>query len=94
MSITQTVEIPDNHRLVIDVPREVPAGRAEIVYFPAVGVERPLPGHTARTVEEALQIAAEKAANPNRKPISHYFGILSPETYGDGVAYQRAVRDE
>jgi len=26
MSITQTVEIPDSHRLTIDVPREIPAG--------------------------------------------------------------------
>jgi hypothetical protein len=35
MSITQTVEIPANHRLTIDVPPEVPAGRAEIRFFPA-----------------------------------------------------------
>ena len=33
-------------------------------------------------------------ATSNRKPISHFFGILSPETYGDGVAYQRKIRDE
>jgi len=35
-----------------------------------------------------------KAADPNRKPISRFFGILSPSTYGDGVAYQRKLRDE
>ena len=35
MSVTQTVEIPVNHRLVIDVPPEVPAGRAIISYTPA-----------------------------------------------------------
>jgi len=34
MSVTQTVEIPVNHRLVIDVPPEVPIGWAEIRYFP------------------------------------------------------------
>jgi len=34
MSFTQTVEIPVNHRLTIDVPAEVPAGRAEIRFFP------------------------------------------------------------
>jgi len=32
MSVTQTVEIPANHRLIIDVPQEVPAGRAEITF--------------------------------------------------------------
>jgi len=30
----------------------------------------------------------------DNKPISRFFGILSPDTYGDGVAYQRAMRDE
>jgi len=35
MSITQTVEIPVNHKLTIDVPPEVPTGRAKIIYFPA-----------------------------------------------------------
>jgi hypothetical protein len=32
MSVTQTVEIPVNHKLTIDVPPEVPAGRAEITF--------------------------------------------------------------
>jgi len=35
MSVTQTVEIPVNHRLTIDVPPEVPAGRAIISFTPA-----------------------------------------------------------
>ena len=36
MTIEQTVEIPANHRLVIDVPAEVPAGRVVITFTPAV----------------------------------------------------------
>jgi len=41
MSITQTVEIPVNRRLTIDVPPEVPAGQAEIIFFPvSAGKER------------------------------------------------------
>jgi hypothetical protein len=35
MNITQTVEIPANRRLTIDVPREVPLGRAIISFTPA-----------------------------------------------------------
>jgi hypothetical protein len=31
MTITQTVDIPESHRLVIDVPREVPAGLTNLV---------------------------------------------------------------
>jgi hypothetical protein len=39
MTIEQTVEIPENHRLSIQVPPEVPVGRARIVFFPAPNVE-------------------------------------------------------
>ena len=35
MNVTKTVEIPANHRLTIDVPSEVPAGRAVITFAPA-----------------------------------------------------------
>jgi hypothetical protein len=34
MSVTQTVEIPASHRLVIDVPREVPAGQVILTFTP------------------------------------------------------------
>ena len=40
MSVTQTVEIPASHRLIIDVPREVPAGRAVLTFTPAVADQR------------------------------------------------------
>lgn len=70
MAIEQTVEIPANRRLTIDVPCEVPTGRTILTFTP------------------------DPTLTPNRKPISQYFGILSPETYGDGVDYQRKLRDE
>jgi hypothetical protein len=35
MTVTQTVDIPESHRLVIDVPREVLAGRSVIFFKPA-----------------------------------------------------------
>ena len=35
MSVTQAVEIPANHRLTIDVPREVPAGPVILTFTPA-----------------------------------------------------------
>jgi len=35
MTITQTVEIPADHRLIINVPREVPSGKTQvIIQFP------------------------------------------------------------
>jgi len=40
MSVTQTVEIPANRRLTIDVPREVPVGRTIIAFTPAPAVKK------------------------------------------------------
>ncbi|MDR0513148.1 MAG: hypothetical protein LBG93_08640 [Treponema sp.] len=34
MSVTQTVLIPDNRRLIIDVPREVPTGSVILTFTP------------------------------------------------------------
>jgi len=36
MSITQTVEIPANRRLTIDVPRDVPTGPVILTFTPKV----------------------------------------------------------
>ena len=35
MTITQTVDIPESHRLTIDVPREVPTGPVVLAFTPA-----------------------------------------------------------
>ncbi|GHV84536.1 hypothetical protein AGMMS50230_01440 [Spirochaetia bacterium] len=96
MTIEQTVEIPVSHRLTINVPREVPAGPVVLTFtpkpeVPAAADSNLLPSYS---VEDAIQIAKQRRSDPNLKPLSHYFGILSPGTYGDGVAYQRKLRDE
>jgi hypothetical protein len=44
--------------------------------------------------EEALAIAAQRRSGQNRPPISQYFGIISSGAFGDGVLYQRQIRDE
>ena len=51
MSFTQTVEIPVSHRLTIDVPPEVPAGRAEIRFFPVSAGKEPIQKSEARDIE-------------------------------------------
>ena len=35
MTVTQTVDIPADHRLIIDVPREIPAGKAVLTFTSA-----------------------------------------------------------
>ena len=42
MSYTQTVEIPANRRLIIDVPREIPTGPVILTFTPAAEVECPI----------------------------------------------------
>jgi len=96
MTITQTIEIPADRR--ITVPREVPEGKANIIIqFPIQDAninKATLPGGSYRTVEEALEASAKKAVDPDRKPISRHFGKNKGIFGGDGVAYQRAIRDE
>jgi hypothetical protein len=36
MSVTQTVEVPDNHRIILDVPPQIPAGKVILTFTPAV----------------------------------------------------------
>jgi hypothetical protein len=50
--------------------------------------------NSPKTIEEALQMAEAKTADPNRKPISRFFGTLPGAFGGDGAAYQRKMRAE
>ena len=101
MTITQTVKIPADRRLIIEVPHEISTEQVILTLAPASAVAEPsakepssLPGGSYATIEEALQAAEEKARDPNRKPISRLFGKHKGIFSGDGVTYQRAIRDE
>jgi len=61
MSITQTVEIPVNHKLTIDVPPEVPTGRAKIIYFPVSAVKKKM------TEEQEMEFINRNAKRLNRE---------------------------
>jgi hypothetical protein len=91
MTIEQIVDIPDDRRITLNVPQAVPTGKTILTFTPASSRDVE---NSPRTTAEAIQMAEAKAADPNRKPLSHYFGILSPEAFGDAVAYQRSLRDE
>ena len=91
MTITQTVEIPVDRRLIIEVPREIPAGKVILTFTPVkFSIQRKDP----RTIAEALEMAKEQAADPNRKPISRLFGKHKGIFGENGTAYQKAIRNE
>jgi hypothetical protein len=57
MNVSITVEIPESHRLTIDVPPEVPAGRAKIIYSPITETEAVEFADTS--VEEVMTAGSE-----------------------------------
>ncbi|MCL2380062.1 MAG: hypothetical protein FWC64_00545 [Treponema sp.] len=74
--------------MIVKQTVEIPPDRRLIITVPS---EVPA-GKTILTFTPAHD--SLRVASHSRKPISGYFGILSPQTYGDGVAYQRQLRDE
>jgi hypothetical protein len=86
---TQTVDIPANRRLTLEVPPEVPVGRAILTFTPFTG---------DRALEEAGKTWAWNRAHSEevRTKLQKLRGSLSVNAFGglDGVAYQRKVRNE
>ena len=89
MPIEQTVEIPPDHRLFIEVPPEIPAGKA-IVSF------------TAISDDDGLECAKKMWANNRahqeelKVKLKNLQGSLGESAFDalDGVTYQRKVREE
>jgi hypothetical protein len=112
MTIEQTVTIPADRRLVIEVPETFTSGTISVVLLDAPETaaadtelqeivkqagERKVPVRfpDPKTVAEAVKQAKAKVADPNRLPISRFFGRC-PGLFGDmdPIAYQRSIRDE
>ena len=70
MTIEQTVLIPPDHRLVIDVPAEVPAGRAIITFTPATDQGADKVSEDGLDYEGECPICAAKNYMPNAKTIA------------------------
>ena len=60
-------------------------------FFPDTPVVIPQNKKVIVTIEEETEKATDTSSLP---PISRYFGILSADTYGDGITYQQKLRSE
>jgi hypothetical protein len=55
LTVEQTVDIPANHRLFIDVSPEVPAGRTILTFTPAAAVTERAETGPFKSAEEAFE---------------------------------------
>jgi len=62
MTITQTVEIPADRRITLEVPRNVPTGRTILTFTPAKSVKKP-----RMTEAEELELINRHADELNRE---------------------------
>jgi len=89
MIVEQTVEIPLDHRLFVNVPPEVPAGKAVLTFTSAF---------VNRDLEYAEKIWANNRANEEefKAKLKDLQGSLGKNAFGgfDGVAYQHKIREE
>jgi hypothetical protein len=89
MTIEQTVEIPNNRRLFIDVPPEVPVGRTILTFTPAM---------VNKDIEYAEEFWAVHHNHPEELKIKleRLQGSLGRNAFNglDGIEYQHKVREE
>jgi hypothetical protein len=80
MVIEQTVEIPASHRLTIEVPPEVPAGRTILTFTPAYEVSSAARGQSKN---ESFRDALRRA-----------YGAWQEKPWENGLEDIRTMREE
>ena len=88
MTIEQTIEIPADRRIFLDVPATISAGRVTIAFIADEEEQR------IRNALKRCYHAAGNDAAENRESLSACIGSHPGFFGGDGVAYQRKLRDE
>jgi hypothetical protein len=106
MTIQQTVEIPASHRLTIEVPQEVPAGKATITYSPEPAFGQTVPAGRRKIPDDLLPVVQEAARRAERERTDPAYRADIAEIRRkcqeggpilggiDGMEFQRMVRDD
>ena len=84
MTIQQTVDIPVSRRLIIEVPREIPAGRAILAFTPVPAEDETLPDEArGQSWNEAFRRALRRA-----------YGAWADKPWENAAEDINAMRDE
>ena len=89
MMIEQTVEINEGRQIFLKVPEEIPAGRVTIT-FTAEDKEN----QRIRSMLNQYYQNTENTGGTKREPLSRCIASHPGFFGGNGVAYQRKLRDE
>ena len=89
MIIEQMIEVPASHLITLEVPKEIPVGKAMLTYTVVSGNEDP---------ECMQEIWPNNPISPDelREKLQNLRGSLGKNAFGtlDGVTYQSKVRSE
>ena len=92
MNIEQTVEIPPSRRLYVDVPPEIPTGKAILTFTPIFAAP------VSKEIINAEEIWAYNRTHKEEvaAKLLKLKGSLGKNAFCglDGIAYQQKVRDE
>ncbi|MDR2516037.1 MAG: hypothetical protein LBC88_01500, partial [Spirochaetaceae bacterium] len=90
MIIEQTVDIPADRRVLLEVPQDIPLGRITIAFITEDAVV-PEEEQRIRNMLRQYYHTAANATAANREPVSGFIGSHPGFFGGDGVAYQRKL---
>jgi hypothetical protein len=85
MTVTQTVDIPADRRITLEVPREVPPGKTILAFTPVS--DR---GFTGRKVESAE--GAKKRATPHSDALFAIFSQMGGDIDPDEIRSERLAK--
>jgi hypothetical protein len=86
VTVTQTVEIPADHRITLEVPSEVPPGRTILAFTPV-----PDRGGAVREVESSPK-GAKKRATPHSDALFAIFSQIGSDIDPDEIRSERLAK--
>jgi hypothetical protein len=91
MTIEQTVEIPADRRLIIDVPREVPVGKTVLAFTPVFETAASVPASTGEKIRLTQSMINELLRS---ETLCSLTGILHTDISVDEIRSERLKKHD